>query len=77
MPRILIIIFCVRSLIDSDCSPHIQDVLCHILQPACYEDASSHLEISQIVPPCRSVCKSTADALVENLLLPLICVWNW
>jgi len=65
-----IFIFSLRLLLESECSPYIQHVLCHILQPPCYSVENTifphHLETSHSLPPCRSVCKSAADTYIQE-----------
>nr|CAG4641467.1 EOG090X019S [Eurycercus lamellatus] len=67
-----------RLLVESDCSPYAQHVLCHILQPPCdsMEDDPSRegsafipppLRLSDPLPPCRSICLSVTASCKAQL----------
>nr|CAG4638255.1 EOG090X019S [Cyclestheria hislopi] len=51
-----------RLLVDSECSPYIQHVLCHVLQPPCSESVKSDGNPSMWLPPCRNVCMAVSTA---------------
>ena len=70
----LILTFYSRLLVESECSPNIQQVLCHILQPPCHP-ADAHSGSSsgfiqpppRVLPPCRSICMAAASTCHARL----------
>lgn len=54
-----------RLLVESECSPYIQHVLCHLLEPPCQHSAVASSPL--LVPPCRSVCSAVAAACKTKL----------
>nr|SVE73394.1 EOG090X019S [Daphnia atkinsoni] len=70
-----------KLLVDSECSPYIQHVLCHIFQPPCDSDAPTSngfvppyplpqmpfARIPNHLPPCRSLCMAVMTSCKARL----------